>query len=128
MRQDMQNTGKEKEMPHYRTPMTFKVECLRDQGYDKEFQICEEGLRCLDTNEMFQPDEITIVEHQRFEGVTNPDDMAILYVVETNSGLKGTIVAAYGVYADSDLFDFMKQVKDNTQDNTYSDCSCEKIS
>lgn len=38
--------------------------------------------------------------------------MAILYVLETRSGAKGTISDAYGPYADESLENFMKQVKD----------------
>lgn len=118
------NIGKDEEMPHYRTSLTYKIECLNRQGYNKEFQMSEEGLKCLNTGEIFQPSDIHVVEHQRFEGITNPDDMAILYVVETKTGQRGTIVDAFGIYADPDLSDFMKKVEDRTTQNIDQSCGC----
>jgi len=103
---------KDTEMPHYRTPMMLKTDELTKQGYDTEFQIVEEGLKSLKTKKVYQPEELTIVNHHRFEGITNPDDMAILYVIETKDGQKGTIVDAYGLYSDDDLGAFMKKVMD----------------
>lgn len=38
--------------------------------------------------------------------------MSILYALETNDGVKGTISSAYGVYGDSDALEFLKQVED----------------
>jgi len=117
MRPDTKNTGKDTEMPHYRTPLTYRIECLCGQGYDSEFQITDEGLKDLKTGEVFQPGEIKIVEHQRFEGISDPDDMAILYVIQTKSGAKGTVVDAFGTYGDGNLMAFMNQIEDKTVDN-----------
>ena len=46
----------------------------------------------------------------RFEGESDPDDNAILYVIETTDGLKGTLIDAYGVYNDQRVTQFMKDV------------------
>jgi hypothetical protein len=117
MRPEFKNTGKETEMPHTRTPLTYRIECLCAQGYDSEFQITDEGLKYLKTGDVFQPGDIKIIEHQRFEGMSDPDDMAILYVIQTKSGLKGTVVDAFGTYGDGNLMAFMNQVEDKTVDN-----------
>lgn len=117
MRPDNKNTGKDVEMPHTRTPMTERMECLNGQGYTEDFTITEEGLKSIRTGDVFKPDNVKIIEHLRFEGITNPDDMAIMYVIETNTGLKGTVVGPFGVYADSDMIEFMNQVEDKTVDN-----------
>lgn len=120
-----QNKGdKDERMPNYRTPLTYKIECLQKQGYTHEFQICDEGLKCLNTDEIFQPEDLHIIEHQRFEGITNPEDMAILYVIETNNGMKGTVVDAFGIYADTELMNFMKRVEDRTVENIEQSCGC----
>jgi hypothetical protein len=117
LRPETKNFGKETEEHHTRTPLAHKIECLNSQGYDKEFSICEEGLRCLNTGEIFQPEDVKILEHQRFEGTSDPDYMAILYIIETKNGLKGSVVDAFGVYANPELFDFMKKVPDFTINN-----------
>ena len=48
----------------------------------------------------FSADQVVILEEHRFEGVSDPDDMAILYGLETRGGLRGTLADAFGVYAD----------------------------
>jgi hypothetical protein len=108
---------KDIQMPHYRTPMIEKTDELRNAGYDAEFQIAETGLKHLHGDKIYQPEDIHIVEFFRFEGITNPDDMAILYVIETNDGLKGTILDAFGLYSDDDLGAFMKQVEKKSVTN-----------
>jgi hypothetical protein len=35
--------------------------------------------------------------------------MSVLYAVETNDGTKGTILDAYGTYADANLGEFLKK-------------------
>jgi hypothetical protein len=108
---------KEKEMPHYRTPMTINTEVLQEKGFNEEFQIAGEGLKALSSGKIYQPQDLKILEHFRYEGITNPDDEAVMYVVETNDGLKGIIVDAFGIYANSELADFMKKVEDLTVKN-----------
>ena len=51
-----------------------------------------------------------VAEYHRFEGVSDPDDMAILYGIETRSGVRGTLTDAFGFYADPLVGDFMKEV------------------
>jgi hypothetical protein len=46
----------------------------------------------------------------RFEGASDPADNTILYVIETNDGIKGTLVDAYGSYADPKVTTFMEEV------------------
>jgi len=41
-----------------------------------------------------------IREFHRFEGISDPDDMAIVYALESTSGVRGTFADAFGVYAD----------------------------
>ena len=53
---------------------------------------------------------VSIAEWHRFEGVSDPDDMAILYAIETRNGLRGTIADAFGVYADPSVGGFMRAV------------------
>jgi hypothetical protein len=47
----------------------------------------------------FGSDDLTIVEHYRFEGISDPDDSSVVYALEAPTGLKGVLVDAYGPYA-----------------------------
>jgi hypothetical protein len=42
-----------------------------------------------------------IREYHRFEGVSDPDDMCIVYGIEGQGGIRGTLVDAYGAYSDA---------------------------
>ena len=83
---------------------------LNSRGYTKSFFLSQDGLYCTETKDTFKSDNISIVEFHRFEGATDFEDMAIIYAVETDNGLKGTIIDAFGTYADTDLGEFLQHV------------------
>jgi len=81
-------------------------------GYTEDFKVTEEGgLKAIQHHKSYNPAEIQVVNFFRFEGESDPDDNAILYVIETADGTKGTLVDAYGVYNDSKLSRFMQDVE-----------------
>jgi hypothetical protein len=81
------------------------------EGYTEDFQITEQGLESLHRHHNYSPEQIEVVNFFRFEGESDPDDNAILYVIETNDGTKGTLIDAYGVYNDPVISKFMKDVE-----------------
>lgn len=90
---------------------------VRKEGYKTDFTVGNDNLlHTMDSELKFTPDQVQIVNFYRFEGESNPDDMAILYVLETNTGVKGTISDAYGTYADTTVEAFMSQVQDLGKD------------
>ena len=99
------------------TPLITVLAQLQKDGYKLDFKVTEEGmLSTMDDKQQFGPNEVRIVNFYRFEGESNPDDMAILYVLETTTGAKGTISDAYGTYSDETIETFMKQVQDLGKD------------
>jgi len=90
------------------------VECLKkmvDDGYKEEFSVEDGKLKSLNDDKLYGPTEISIVNFFRFEGESNPDDNSIMYVIETNDGKKGTLIDAYGAYADPDKTAFIVEVE-----------------
>ena len=88
------------------------VEAMNDykeQGYHLDYQMTNEGMYCKDTGRIFQPDQITIRNFFRFEGMTDLDDMSILYIIESEDGEKGLLLDAYGPYSDERLGSFLKK-------------------
>jgi NADH dehydrogenase len=80
-------------------------------GFKSQFKVTELGLISLTSNNLFQPEDIEIVQYYRFEGESDPDDNAILYSIKTCNGEKGTLVDAYGVYNDAKITNYMQSVK-----------------
>jgi hypothetical protein len=81
------------------------------EGYTEDFKVTDQGLEALEKHNNYKPEQIQIVNFFRFEGESDPDDNAILYVIETNDGTKGTLIDAYGVYNDAKVTRFMKDVE-----------------
>lgn len=97
-------------MPYMKTLST----CLNriiTEGYTEDFKITDHGLEAIHQHSNYKPDQIQVVNFFRFEGESDPDDNAILYVIETNDGIKGTLIDAYGVYNDAMVTGFMKDVE-----------------
>ena len=79
------------------------VDGLARRGFAEGFRVAEGGLRALGTGERVRARDLVIRCFYRFEGISDPDDMAIVYAVESRSGLRGTLVDAFGTYADPAL-------------------------
>ena len=81
--------------------LTEALNDLKARGYDCDFNLRETCIECAHSGAQLSPDEFEISETHRFDGSTNVDDEVVLYAIESKSGLKGTLVNAYGIYADS---------------------------
>lgn len=83
---------------------------LENQGYTEQFRV-EKGKLCgINNKKQYKPADVKAVNFYRFEGISDPDDMSILYAIETSDGTKGTLTDAYGNYSDEETGEFMKQV------------------
>ena len=97
-------------MSNYDT-LSAAVNSLNERGFTKDFNIAFDNLICHETNECLNPHEFEIMEVYRFEGETNPSDEAVVYAVESKDGtMKGTIVNAYGIYADPKSDEMIKKL------------------
>jgi hypothetical protein len=81
-------------------------------GYTEDFKAAERGLLSLQSEKIYEPGQVRVVNFFRFEGASDPADNTILYVIETADGVKGTLVDAYGSYADAKVTSFMQEVED----------------
>lgn len=91
--------------------LTEALADLHQRSFKNSFEVLENGAKCIETGEIFEPENITIEEYHRFEGESNPDDMSVVYAISTKTGLKGTFIDAYGTYSNSYISGFLKRVK-----------------
>lgn len=70
---------------------------LRAAGFTADYEADDDGLLvCSDCDMHIDPDEVTVVESVRFEGLSNPDDEAILVALECDCGCRGLFTSGYG--------------------------------
>ena len=86
------------------------VDELRRRGYTEHFKAVEGGLQALGTGQRFEPKDLVIRGYYRFEGISDPDDMAIAYAIESRSGVRGILIDAFGVYSDPTTSEVLKRV------------------
>jgi hypothetical protein len=88
------------------------VNKLVGDGYITNFKVDEQGLVSVEEGKHYKPDQVHIKNFFRFEGASDPADNSILYAIELDNGLKGTLIDAYGSYNDPLIGKFIKQVED----------------
>jgi len=96
-------------MPYMKSLAT----CLNrmvNEGFSEDFKVDDNGLEALGKGTHYLPEQVQVVNFYRFEGESDPDDNAILYIIETADGTRGTLVDAYGTYNDARVSQFMKEV------------------
>lgn len=93
------------------TTMTEAVDGLKSRGFTSNFEFIGNKLQAMESDRRFAAEELTIVEHYRFEGITNPADESIVFAIESRDGTRGVLVDAYGVYANPELTTFLKGVE-----------------
>lgn len=93
-------------------PLLSCLHGVEHQGYTDNFKIEGQYMKSIQTGFLYKPEDVRVLNFFRFEGASNPDDNAILYVIETKDGNKGTLVDGYGVSSDTDVGNFMTHVQD----------------
>jgi hypothetical protein len=83
-------------------PLAQAVERLTAAGYREHFRAESGRLRALGTGSLYEPESLVIEQIVRFEGASDPDDQAVLFALRSEpQGVRGTYVAAYGLYMDA---------------------------
>jgi hypothetical protein len=84
------------------------VNGLKERGYTLDFNLKGNSLECQGQN--FNPKDFEITEFHRFEGNSDPGDEAVVYAIESRSGVKGVLVNAFGVYSEALSDEMMKKL------------------
>lgn len=94
------------------------IKRYEDAGFTDAYRIVDNELENLKSKSRYQPNDVYILNEHRFEGISNPSDMSLLYIIETTDGSKGTILANYGAYGDIAIHNFMNLIpKENIKDD-----------
>lgn len=84
------------------TTLSEAINDLTKRGYTFNFNIKSDCIECVEKNIQLQPDEFEIDEVHRFQEMSDVDNESILFAISsTQNNLKGLLVNAYGIYADT---------------------------
>lgn len=87
------------------------IDHLNRRGFTGHFGVVgDDELREFGSGETFRAKELRICDSFRFEGLADPGDMAIVYTIETRTGVRGTLVDACGVYSNPAISEFLARV------------------
>ncbi|MDB5281988.1 MAG: phosphoribosylpyrophosphate synthetase [Bacteroidota bacterium] len=95
--------------------LTEAVNDLKTRGYNLDFNLKDTRLECTSTGKQLSPREFEITEFYRFEGDTDPGDELVVYAIESTEGLKGTLINAFGPYANTASDELIAKLKMHTQ-------------
>lgn len=97
-------------MKNYDT-LSEAVNDLGKRGYSHDFKLGGNAITCEALDLQLEPEKFKIDEHYRFEGASNPGDNSVVYAISSDDGIKGVIIDAYGVYAESLSFEMLEKLK-----------------
>lgn len=83
------------------TTLSEALNDLKTRGYKEDFSLKPESITCAAHELEWHPENFTVDEFHRFEGMSNPDDNSIVFAISSDDGMKGTLVDAYGAYAEN---------------------------
>lgn len=102
------------EQPIEMNTLSQILEKLRAKGLDHELRMTDHGkMQSKSLNKIYSPEDLTIIKTYRFEGMSDPADNSVLYIIEDKNKNIGYILDAYGVYSDNEgaIFDdFLKKI------------------
>ena len=76
--------------------LSIAIADLQTEGFIEDFNLVAEGIESKNLKRKWKAGELEVVKFYRFEGMTNPGDNTILYLIETHDGQKGLLVDVYG--------------------------------
>jgi hypothetical protein len=91
------------------TPLARVLAELEDEGYEAQFVPRSYGdVLCRVGGHEFAASDATVDRERRLEGVSDPDDMLIVYAMRCPvCGATGTLVLAYGPDASAEETDIL---------------------
>lgn len=107
------------EHPEYSDPNAkHELDFLKlyeNKGYTENFRVEKNKLIASNKKSEFSPKQVKVVAEHRYEGMSNPSDQSILYVIEANENCKGTIINSYGPTANLEVHEFIESIPDENK-------------
>jgi hypothetical protein len=87
------------------------IESAKQSGYDEEFIFTKNMIVGRNNKKLYGLSDCTLIEYCVHEGMSDPSDQSILFLIVCSDGTKGCLSSSYGTYADTDLIEFTLALK-----------------
>lgn len=107
-------------MKYYET-VSEAINDLYRKGYTTDFSLLSEQdcIYCHNNSHSLKANEFEIDEVHRFEGNTDPGDEMILYAISSKKeNIKGVLLNAYGIYADTNNSKIVEKLNYQEKENS----------
>jgi hypothetical protein len=95
--------------------LSNSIAAFDEEGFTEHFAVRDDQLVALESGARFDASDVVIRRVERFEGASDPDDMSVVYAIETRSGLRGTLTDAFGVYSNPAVSDFVSRAESRVE-------------
>lgn len=75
------------------------TESLKEKGYTHTFELGKNAITCKELNVAYKAEDLEIVESYTHDEGTDPGSESTIYAIRADSGIKGTLIVSYGMYA-----------------------------
>lgn len=83
------------------------IETAKKEGYTEDFMYQKGYLIGRNNKVKYRKEDCILIESCRHEGLSDPSDASILFLIECKDNTKGCLSSAYGTSADTDLIEFV---------------------
>tara|TARA_Y100001970_G_C13421062_1_gene456610 strand:+ start:46 stop:354 length:309 start_codon:yes stop_codon:yes gene_type:complete len=97
--------------PNQFSSLQNAIKVLADRGFTESIICDENGARFANDDALIEPSQIRIVDYHRVEADSDADDRCMVYALESESGRKGVLVNSPGMYSDTNINAFLKQLE-----------------
>ncbi|MBK6997129.1 MAG: hypothetical protein IPH31_20255 [Lewinellaceae bacterium] len=99
-----------KNMPQM-SPLTERMEASKEKGFTENFEIISATTMINYGNDKeYASGDVSIVNHYRFEGLSDPGDNNILYELKTSDGKQGLLNTPYGPDCPAHVAEFVANI------------------
>ncbi|MEQ8524466.1 hypothetical protein [Gracilimonas sp.] len=76
------------------------VESLKEKGFDHTYELGDDCITCKEMEVEYSTEDLSIIETHKFDQGTDPGSESTVYAIESDNGVKGTLIISYGKYVD----------------------------
>ena len=93
------------------SPITKRMDASKEKGFTEDFDVTSATTMINNqTKQEYAAKDLCIVNHYRFEGMSDPGDNNILYEISASDGTKGILITPYGPDCPAHVADFVANI------------------